>query len=185
MGGQDDALARSARLASSVAHSAFRPEGASSVAGPGVRAVSPLGQLADALRRTQGQDKNDSKDKDEGRGHRKGPRRGCSAGLLNGLALAPTAHRQHQGAQAQPDHECLQHAAHHGIAATAPWRPTPLAVAKTSPADRIPAWGPRPGALGASTAFLSGGPNRITARRPRALSAFPGPIGHKQPQSVS
>jgi hypothetical protein len=80
MGGQDDALARSARLASSVAHSAFRPEGASSVAGPGVRAVSPLGQLADALRRTQGP----GQERQQGRGRRQGQRQGRGRGQEEG-----------------------------------------------------------------------------------------------------
>src|SRR5918993_3395266 len=87
MGGQDDALARSARLASSVAHSAFRPEGASSVAGPGVRAVPPLGQLANALQenpriRTRTTARTRTKAGATARA-RTGPRRGCSAGLLN------------------------------------------------------------------------------------------------------
>ena len=70
IGGEDDALAHSARLAPSVPHSAFRREGASSVAGPGVRAV-PLGQLADALQENPKEEGEDN-GKDEGRGNGKG-----------------------------------------------------------------------------------------------------------------
>jgi hypothetical protein len=72
MGGEDDALARSARLASSVPCSAFRPEGASSVAGPGVRAVSRLASWPTPSRRTQGP----GQERQEGRGRRQGNGKG-------------------------------------------------------------------------------------------------------------
>jgi hypothetical protein len=43
-----------------------------------------------------------------------------------------------------------------------------------------PRRGPRPCALGAVLAFLSGGPNRIVVRRPRAPLGCPGRTNPKQ-----
>ena len=188
MGDQDDALARSARLASSVAHSAFRPEGASSVAGPGVRAVSPLGQLADTLRRTQGP----GQERQQGRGRRQGQRQGRGRGQEEG---------------AQPDCSMGWRWRQRRIANTRAPKPSRTTSASSTPPTtgspprphsgpprlRLPRLrqpiGSPPGAKAACAWGLHGlpvgGPNRITARRPRARSACPGPIGHKQPQSVS